>query len=205
MKCMKKMKKQILMIIKVMSPAELTDVSDILEGAFADKFTDKTALSAQEVKTLMKLLWLKESQVFGLQPYVLKDGDEVVAAFGITGQTKKRCSVSFIAIVLAVLRQYGVRELFHFAKTGLETSRSPADDELYIDFIAVKASRRDENIGHRVMEAIDALKAKEPGIRKVSLYVLKDNGPARHLYTKFGFQPLSKYEKSAYLFMMKTS
>lgn len=203
MRHMKKMKKQIPMIIKKMSRSDIGEVSDILGNAFADKFTEETPLSKQTAKKLMKLLWLEEAQVFGMQPYVLKEGDEVVAAFGISGKDRKKLTLSFAAKVLAVLHKVGIRQLITFARVGLETSRKPADDELYIDFITVKASRRNENIGHRVMEEIDALKVSEPGIRKLSLYVLKDNEPARHLYTKYGFEPLDRYERPKYLFMIR--
>lgn len=201
---MKRMRMISQMRSEQMAADDLPQVAELLGNAFADKFTEETPLSKQTAKKLMKLLWLEETQVFGMQPYVLKEGNEVVAAYGVTGNQKKTLTLSFIAKVLAALHKIGVRQLFTFARVGLETSRTPDKDELYIAFIAVRESRRNESIGHRVMEDIDALKVSKPGIRKLSLYVLKDNEPAKHLYTKYGFKFLQGFERPKYFFMVKT-
>lgn len=155
------------------------------------------------MKKLMRLLWLEEAEAFGMQVYVLKDGEEVVGAFGITGNQKSKLSVSFIAKVLAALRTIGLSKLITFGKIGMEASRKPSKDELYIDFLAVKESRQNEHIGHQLTENIDRLKKTSPKINKLSLYVLKNNEPARHLYEKFGFRRSRKSGLSTYYFMVK--
>lgn len=197
------MRKVTRMISEKMTEKDIPEVAELLGDAFANKFTDVVPLSKQTAKKLMKLLWLEEANVFGMQPYVLKEGEEVVAAFGVTASKKGQVTLSFIAKVSAVVRKIGLKHLITFARVGLETSRMPDRDERYIDFIAVKRSRRNENIGHQVMEEIDELKVTEPGIKKLSLYVLKENGRARHLYTKYGFKPSARNLKSNYLFMVK--
>ncbi|SFC16896.1 Acetyltransferase (GNAT) family protein [Alkalibacterium subtropicum] len=191
------------MISKKMTDSDVPEVAELLGNAFADKFTEKTTLPKRTAKILMKLLWLEEAGVFGMQPYILEDKGEIVAAFGITGMQKRTLTLSFTAKVMAAVHRLGVRPFIAFARKGLETSRTPDKDELYIDFIAVKESRRNETIGHRVMEEIEALNVLNPRISKSSLYVLKNNEPAIHLYKKFGFTAVDKYERSDYLFMMK--
>ncbi|OJF93752.1 GNAT family N-acetyltransferase [Alkalibacterium sp. 20] len=138
-----------------MQEKNIPQVAELLSKAFAEKFTEKTGLSKETAKTLMKLLWLEEHEMFGMQPYVLKEADEVVGTFGVTLNQRKKTTVSFVAKVLAVVRALEMKQLLLFAKEALKTSRNPDRDELYIDFITVKESRRNQHIGHRLMEEIE--------------------------------------------------
>lgn len=191
------------MKLEKMQEKDISEVAEQLSNAFAGKFTEETVLSKETAKTLMRLLWLEEPEVFGMQPYVLKEADEVVGIFGVTLNQRTKLTVSFIAKALAAVRVLGIKQLLLFAKEGSKTSRNPDKDELYIDYIAVKESRRNQHIGHLLMEEIEQLKEKHPEIRKLSLYVLKDNDRARHLYTKYGFKEDRKHERTSYCFMVK--
>lgn len=191
------------MRLEKMQQKDIPIVAERLSNAFADKFTHDTALSKEMAKKLMKLLWLEEYKVFGMQPYVLKDGDDIVGAFGVSTRQRYRLSVSLIAKILAAVRVIGMKEMRLFAEEGLQTSRKPDRDELYIDFIAVKETRRNQGIGHRLMEEIERIKESRSDIKKISLYVLKDNEPARHLYAKYGFKEEPAHVLPNYFYMVK--
>ncbi|MDZ7834947.1 MAG: N-acetyltransferase [Alkalibacterium sp.] len=93
--------------------------------------------------------------------------------------------------------------MLQFAATGLETNRIPDGNECYIDFIAVKESRRNQNLGHRLMEEIIRLKENDLAITKLSLYVLKGNKRAEHLYRAYGFEEDKGNERPSYIFMVR--
>ncbi len=191
------------MKLEKMQYKDISEVAERLSNAFSDKFTRETTLSKETAKKLMKLLWLEEYKVFGMQPYVLKDGEDVVGAFGVSTRQRYKLSVSLVAKTLAAVRVIGLQEMRLFAEEGLQTNRKPDKDELYIDFIAVKETLRNQGIGHRLMEEIERLKESRPELRKISLYVLKDNEPARHLYSKYGFKEEPKQELASYLYLVK--
>ncbi|WP_423190536.1 GNAT family N-acetyltransferase [Alkalibacterium sp. f15] len=191
------------MKLEKMQEKDILQVAELLSNAFAEKFTEETGLSKETAKRLMKLLWLEEYEMFGMQPYVLKEADEVVGGFGVTLNQRKKITVSFVAKVLAAVRVLGMKQLLLFVKEAAKTNRDPDRDELYIDFIAVKESRRNQHIGHRLMEEIEQLKEKHAETLKLSLYVLKDNERARHLYTKYGFEECREHERKSYYFMVK--
>src|SRR5690554_4896755 len=126
------------MKLEKMQYKDISEVAERLSNAFSDKFTRETTLSKETAKKLMKLLWLEEYKVFGMQPYVLKDGEDVVGAFGVSTRQRYKLSVSLVAKTLAAVRVIGLQEMRLFAEEGLQTNRKPDKDELYIDFIAVK-------------------------------------------------------------------
>lgn len=152
---------------------------------------------------MIRLLWLEESEAFNLTVYALKEGEEVVGAFALTHRGKPKLSVSLVAKVAAAIKHTGLKELYHFAKAALESSRRPKQDELYIDFIAVKENWRGNHIGHQLMENILRVSKERKGISTVSLYVLKTNDRARHLYEKFGFKRDPRHENKDYYFMVQ--
>lgn len=191
------------MKIEKMTKQDITQVAEQLCKAFADKFTEKTLLSERQVKQLIKMLWLEETSVFGVQSYVLKEDDEVVGTFGITIRKRKKLTVSFVAKVLAAIHVLGIKRLLRFAEIGLETNRKPDKNELYIDFLAVKESKRNQHLGHRLLKEIDQLIERNPAIEKISLYVLKDNDRALHLYKKQGFKVVTEHESDQYYYMVK--
>lgn len=191
------------MNLEKMKAGDMDQVTEQLTDAFAEKFTEGSSLSQETVKKLIQLFWLNEADMFGLELYALKEGSEVVGTFGLTKRNKKRLTVSFLGKLFAAVRVLGVRPVMQFALTGLETNRTPDSNECYIDFIAVKESRRNQHLGHRLMEEIIRLKENDLDITKLSLYVLKGNERAEHLYRAYGFEHDKANERSSYNFMVR--
>ena len=71
---------------------------------------------------------------------------------------------------------------------GAMLERKPADDELLMDGIVVKADHRGRGIGSMLLEAVFEL-ARREGKRVVRLEVVNTNPSAQHLYERKGFVP----------------
>ncbi|MCC5894683.1 MAG: GNAT family N-acetyltransferase [Alkalibacterium sp.] len=180
-------------------------VSQMVANAFYAKFSGKTSLNKQMIQKIVKLIWLEEANAFGMSVYTVKVGKEVAAAFGVSTRQKIRPSIRLGAKALAVIKKIGWRDFISFIKVGWETNRTPESDEWYIDFIVVKEGHRNQNLGHAILSALDEMVTRDPKAGKLSLYVLKSNARARHLYLKYGFSEKIDLQKIDYHFMVKES
>ncbi|GAA0358285.1 hypothetical protein GCM10008932_08730 [Alkalibacterium iburiense] len=188
------------MKLEVMQHRDSKELSERVVNAF---YGEDTHLSKETLETLIRLLWLEESEAFNMTVYVLKEEEEVIGAFSLTHGGKTKISVSLVAKLAAAVKHICLKEMYQFAKESLETSRKPHQDELYIGFLAVKESWRGNRIGHQLMENILRMSKERKGISTVSLYVLKTNDRAKHLYEKFGFKRDSRHEIKDYYFMVQ--
>lgn len=171
-----------------MTSEESEEVSAIITEAFYAKFSEKLELSTGELQTIVNNAWLKEAQNLGLDVYTIKDSKEVVGAYGLSKQVKPRLTFSFLGKLTAIIKHLGLKRFIQFLKVLLEMNHQPKENELYIDFIAVKKDKRNQNIGQFIMENIYAAANQEQDIKRISLIVLKDNERAKHVYEKAGFK-----------------
>lgn len=191
------------MKLEVMKREDSKQVSERVVNAFYDKFKEDTGLPKETLQKLIKLLWLEESTAFNMAVYVLKEEKEVVGAFALTQKGKPNFSLSLIAKAAAAVKHIGFKKALLFAKAGLKTSRSPRQGEVYVDFIAVKENQRGKHVGHRLMKEIEKLCKEGKAISKISLFVLKSNDRAKHLYEKFGYEEEAAHELKDYIFMVQ--
>lgn len=191
------------MMIEKMRTQESEMVSRLVANAFFEKFTGKTYLTKAMLQTILKLIWIEEADSFGMTIYTVKSEGEVMGAFGVTSRKKSPYRLRLLAKTCAVIKRIGLKEFLSFLKTGLQTSRTPEHEEWYIDFIVVKENVRNQNIGHMIMSALDGMVSAEPDISHLSLYVLKGNKRAIHLYEKHGFLKDPVRSKDTYHFMVK--
>lgn len=193
------------MKIENMGSTESAEVSCLVADAFYTKFSDKTSLSKSMLQKILKLIWIEESERFGMSIYTVKLEGEVVGAFGFTAFREAQLSIQLIAKACAVIKIIGLKNFVSFLKVGMHTNRKPECKEWYIDFIVVKEKFRNQNIGHTIMSSLDEMVARDYSAEQLSLYILKGNDRARHLYEKYGFMEDSASGKGDYHFMVKNS
>lgn len=191
------------MEIGKMKKQEEEAVSQLVANAFYNKFQDKTRLTKEQLQTLLKLVWIQEADSFSMHLFTVKNEDEVVGAFGYSTSGHFKPTLSLFAKAAAIIKAIGPKAFISFVKAGMSTSRDPAQNEWYIDFIAVKESHRNQSIGHDIMDYLTGEAMDDPSIHTLTLYVLKGNERAKHLYEKYGFGEQPGEPKSNYHFMKK--
>lgn len=192
------------MRIEKMKPEEIEEVSRITAQAFVSKFSGKIGLSQEELGIIIANVWFKEADNLGLNVWTVKHNDTIVGAYGLSEKTRTRITLSMLGKLTGIIRHLGLVRFFLFLKVLLETNHKLATDELYIDFVTVKERNRNQNIGHFIMQSIGAYAEEKEGIGTVSLFVLKDNNRARHLYEKFGFKKSQRVNLPKYDFLVQT-
>ncbi|PRY83001.1 GNAT family N-acetyltransferase [Alkalibacterium olivapovliticus] len=191
------------MKIDKMRQTETEAVSQLVVNAFYSKFSEKTDLSKERLQKILKLIWLEEADQFGLSIYTVKLEEEIVGAFGFSGKQRFSLSLSLIAKVCAVVNSIGVKAFLSFLRVALQTHRKPNKREWYIDFIVVKEAYRNQSIGHTILSSLEERADQYEQIDQLSLYVLKGNDRARHLYEKYGFSEKEQGGIEQYQYMVK--
>lgn len=192
------------MITEKMKPEEKIIVSAILTQAFYSKFSSKVGMSTGELQIIISEVWLGEAEAFGIDVWTVKKEGRIVGAYGLSAHNKHRMTLSLLGKLTAVIRHLGLRKLVKLLKVLLETNRKLEENELYVEFVAVRESHRGQNIGHFIMESIKAYAAVKEGVETLTLFVLKDNDRARHVYEKFGFRKRQDVKSTKYDFMALT-
>jgi ribosomal protein S18 acetylase RimI-like enzyme len=191
------------MQIRKMKKHEEEAVSHMLANAFYGKFQDKTRLTKKQLQKLLKLVWIQEADSFSMTIFTVQAEGEVVGAFGCSTSGQFKPGLRLLAKTAAIIKAIGPKAFVSFVKAGLSTSRNPAPNEWYIDFIAVKESHRNQSIGHDIMDYLTGAALSDPEIDNLTLYVLKGNDRAKHLYEKYGFIEQYSKPESDYHFMKK--
>lgn len=191
------------MQIGILKKHEEEAVSHMVANAFYGKFQDKTRLTKKQLQKLLKLVWIQEADSFSMTIFTVKTEGEVVGSFGYSTSGQFKPSLSLLAKAAAIIKAIGPKAFISFVKAGMSTSRNPAKNEWYIDFIAVKESHRNQSIGHDIMDYLAGAALSDPEIDNLTLYVLKGNERARHLYEKYGFIEQYSKPESDYHFMRK--
>lgn len=189
------------MITEKMKPEEKIIVSAILTQAFYSKFSSKVGMSTGELQIIISEVWLGEAEAFGIDVWTVKKEGTIVAAYGLSEFNKHRMTLSLLGKLTAVIRHLGLRKFIFFLKVLFETNRKREENELYVEFVAVKEGNRGQNIGHFIMESIKAYATAKEGVETVTLFVLKDNNRARHVYEKYGFKYRKNVKSAKYDFM----
>ncbi|WP_027108917.1 GNAT family N-acetyltransferase [Lacticigenium naphthae] len=188
------------MKIEEMQEEDVKQVSEIVAHALKDKFQETLSIPERTLQKLVKLLWISEAEAYGMKVYVAKEKDTIYGAYGITYKPTVVPSVRLLAKVKKMTDYIGWKDMQNFLTVSRKTRRRPGKGEAFIDFVAVREDARDQKIGHLLMTSISSWALRRRSVKELTLYVLKENERAHHLYEKFGFQVDPAKEKKNYRF-----
>lgn len=191
------------MRIERMKERDIEKVSELVTDAFYDKLTVKAELSKYKVQTILKLLWIQEAEQYGMTVCTVWQDNTIVGAFGVTKRQENGFSLRLLAKTLAVINHIGLKSFLCFMQAALETSHLPQIGEVYIDFIAVGQAFQNQGIGHFIMNQLAERSEQDGRLRKLTLFVLKGNNRAIHLYEKMGYKKTGNNRSEKYHFMVK--
>ncbi len=108
------------------------------------------------------------------------------SAVGIVGLVEGNTRVLHFPLAL-IRRHFGaLRSLAYYLLLSIRTWRRPARDELVFEALAVSRGERNQGMGTRLVERVEAY-AREKGYRSVGLEVTDSNRTAVRLYSRMGY------------------
>jgi len=171
-------------IVRKLESGDIPRVAQILVEGFEDKFGPIFGPKIAKAPRVVAQDLAREEKYGFEGMFVAEEGGEVVGTLGLKSH---RDGLGDLLFALRLLwRELGwpqaLRAFLGFHLLAI----SVAEDEAYIEYIAVAAGHRGRGLGHTLLAKAEEW-ARRRGKRRLSLHVSAANTRARSLYERFGF------------------
>lgn len=153
---------------------ERRKVSEILYEAFSEKF--KPVFGSRKKSLRLFSRYLNVPKIL-----VAREMDEIVGVAGLKYNNVNWLKLNFFDAI----REFGFA-IFRVATIGFPLMASRLKGDLLLDVLAVSPEARGQGIGTKMLRFLLSF-GKEGDLKKIRLYVIRNNEGAKGLYERIGF------------------